>query len=383
MTTYTGLGATWFALIGLLWAGYFLLEGFDFGVGMVSPLVSRDEADRRICLNAVGPVWDGNEVWLLTAGGATFAAFPLWYASLFSGAYLALFLVLLALIVRGVSFEFRGKIDDPRWRRTWDVGNWAGSLVAALVWGVAFTNFAHGLPLSAAGYAGGLLGLLNPMGLVGGLAAVALFAFHGSVFLSLKTSGELRLRAHRIATRTGVVAVVLLAATVAWVGASGRPWAGVPGALPGAIPLLLALCASALLVGGVVLIGRRRELVGFAATGLAILLTVGAVWSSMYPMVIPASSGAVIAGVPGVSIAMAASQPYTLTVMTIVAAIFTPFVLLYQGWTYWVFRHRLTRPVASPGDAAAPRFTKPRGDGWQPLTRPAVPEYPTHLTSEN
>ena len=167
MATYTGLSALWFSLIGLLWAGYFFLEGFDFGVGMVSPLVSRDDTDRRLCMNAVGPVWDGNEVWLLVAGGATFAAFPLWYGLLFQGAYLALFLVVFALIARGVSFEFRGKFDDPRWRRVWDVANFAGSLVAALIWGVAFTNFVHGLPLSAAGYTGGLIGLLNPLALVG------------------------------------------------------------------------------------------------------------------------------------------------------------------------------------------------------------------------
>jgi cytochrome d ubiquinol oxidase subunit II len=205
MAMFTGLSALWFSLIGLLWAGYFFLEGFDFGVGIVSPLVSRDDTDRRLCMNAVGPVWDGNEVWLLVAGGATFAAFPLWYASLFSGAYLALFLVLMALIVRGVSFEFRGKLGGPGWRRTWDIANFAGSLVAALVWGVAFTNFAHGLPLSRAGYTGGLLGLLNPLALVGGLAAVSIFAFHGSVFLSLKTSGELRRRARGTARVAGMV----------------------------------------------------------------------------------------------------------------------------------------------------------------------------------
>ena len=174
---YTGLSATWFALIGLLFAGYFVLEGFDFGVGIVGPLVSRNEIDRRLCLNAIGPTWDGNEVWLITAGGAMFAAFPLWYGKLFNGAYLALFLVLLALIVRNVSFEFRGRVDDRPWRRTWDAANFGGSLVATLVWGVAFTNFAHGLPLTAAGYTGGLFGLLNPLALLGGLAVVALFAW--------------------------------------------------------------------------------------------------------------------------------------------------------------------------------------------------------------
>lgn len=372
MTTFSGLGATWFALIGLLWAGYFFLEGFDFGVAIVSPFVSRDDIDRRLCLNAVGPVWDGNEVWLLTAGGATFAAFPLWYGTLFSGAYLALFLVLLALVVRGISFEFRAKIDDPRWRRAWDVINWAGSLVAALVWGVAFTNFAHGLPLSSAGYTGGLLGLLNPMALLGGLATVAVFTFHGSAFLALKTGGELRLKAQRAARRAGTTAVVLLAGTIAWIAVSGRPWAGVAGALPGVVPLLFAVIALALLSGAVGLIGRGRELLAFAATGGAILLAVGAVWSVMYPMVIPASSGGVVAGVPGLTIAMAASQPYTLTVMTIVAGIFTPFVLLYQGWTYWVFRRRLTGP-ATVRAPTAPWLTvpgNPRAPG-QPESAPA------------
>jgi cytochrome d ubiquinol oxidase subunit II len=346
---FTGLSALWFALIGLLWAGYFFLEGFDFGVGVISPFVSRDDTDRRMCLNAVGPVWDGNEVWLLVAGGATFAAFPLWYGALFSGAYLALFLVLLALIIRNVSFEFRARIDHPGWRRTWDVANFVGSLVAALVWGVAFTNFAHGLPLSKAGYTGGLLGLLNPMALVGGLATVAIFAFHGSVFLSLKTSGELRQRARRAAGMAGSVAVVLLAATVVWVAAGGRPWATASGALSGAVPLAFALVAAVLLVGAVLFIAQCREMLAFVATGAAILLAVGAIWSLMYPMAIPASSGAVVPGVAGVPIALAASQPYTLTVMTIVAAIFTPIVLLYQGWTYWVFRQRLVRPLSVPG----------------------------------
>ena len=193
MPRFADLNTTWFALIGLLWAGYFFLEGFDFGVAIVTPLVAADETDRRICLNSVGPVWDGNEVWLLTAGGATFAAFPLWYARLFSGFYLALFLVLLALIARGVSFEFRGKFDSPRWRRTWDWANFAGSLVPAIVWGAAFTDLVHGVPLAPDGrYYGGLIGLLHPVALAGGLASLALFAFHGSVFLSLKTSGDLR-----------------------------------------------------------------------------------------------------------------------------------------------------------------------------------------------
>ncbi|HMK96624.1 MAG TPA: cytochrome d ubiquinol oxidase subunit II, partial [Acidimicrobiales bacterium] len=185
------LNTTWFALIGLLWAGYLFLEGFDFGVAIVAPFVSRDEVDRRICINSIGPVWDGNEVWLLTAGGATFAAFPLWYGLLFNDFYLVLFLILLALIVRGVSFEFRNKVDSATWRRTWDIANFVGSLVPAIVWGAAFTDFVHGVPISAAGYTGGLLGAVHPIAIFGGLASLAIFVLHGSLFLSLKTDGEL------------------------------------------------------------------------------------------------------------------------------------------------------------------------------------------------
>jgi cytochrome d ubiquinol oxidase subunit II len=344
VVTYTGLSALWFALIGLLWAGYFFLEGFDFGVGMVSPLVSRDDTDRRLCMNTIGPVWDGNEVWLIVAGGATFAAFPLWYGLLFQGMYLALFLVLIALIVRGVSFEFRGKLDRPGWRRTWDVMNFAGSLVAALIWGVAFTNVVHGLPLSTAGYTGGLLGLLNPLALVGGVAALAVFAFHGSVFLSLKTGGALMQRAQRVARFVGAGAVVLLATTIAWVAASGRPWQTLTGALPGTVPLALGLLAVVCLELAVLLVTRGRDGLAFAGTGAAILLTMGAVFSSMFPAVMPASNGAALS----LTIGTAASHPYTLVVMTIVAAIFTPLVLLYQGWSYWVFRRRLQRPVTAP-----------------------------------
>ena len=256
--------------------------------------------------------------------------------------------MLLALIARGVSFEFRAKFDDPRWRRVWDVANFAGSLVAALIWGVAFTNFVHGLPLSAAGYTGGLIGLLNPLALVGGLATLAVFAFHGSVFLSLKTSGELMDRAQRLARVAGGAAVVLLAATVAWVAASGRPWQTLAGALPGAIPLVLGVLAVVALAVATLLVVRGRDGLAFAGTGAAILLAMGAVFGAMWPAVIPASNGAAL----GLTVAAAASHPYTLEVMTVVAAIFTPFVLLYQGWTYWVFRRRLQRPAAVA--AAAP-----------------------------
>ncbi|MGO9660454.1 MAG: cytochrome d ubiquinol oxidase subunit II [Acidimicrobiales bacterium] len=342
MAPFADLNTTWFALIGLLWAGYLFLEGFDFGVSIIAPFISRDETERRMCLNAIGPVWDGTEVWLLTAGGATFAAFPLWYARLFNGFYLALFLILLALIVRGVSFEFRAKVDDPAWRRTWEWANFGGSLVPAIVWGAAFTDLVHGVPLSPGGrYYGGLIGLLHPIALAGGLASLALFVLHGSVFLSLKTTGDLSARARRAAVVAGVAASVLVTAVVVWVAAAGRPV--VAGSVPGALPLVLAVIAIAGVVLSTLLIARGREGWSFVGTGVAILAAMGAVFSRMFPAVLPASNRAA----NGLTIAAAASQHNTLLVMTVVAAIFTPFVLAYQGWTYWVFRQRLARPVTA------------------------------------
>src|ERR1035438_6390776 len=223
----------WFILIAVLWTGYFVLEGFDFGVGILLPFLGRDDTDRRAMINTIGPVWDGNEVWLLTAGGATFAAFPLWYASLSSGFYLALLLILVALIIRGVSFEFRGKVGTDRWRRGWDRAIFWGSALPALLWGVAFANIVRGVPMNAGHVVtGNLLTLLNPYGLLGGLATLTLFALHGAIFLALKTAGEVRYRASTIALRLGP-AVVLLAAgfLVASQVAHGKPGTDLPAAL--------------------------------------------------------------------------------------------------------------------------------------------------------
>ena len=348
MNPFSDLNTTWFALIGLLWTGYFFLEGFDYGVAVVTPFVVRDETDRRMCLNAVGPVWDGNEVWLLVAGGAMFAAFPLWYARLFSGFYLALFLVLIALIFRGVSFEFRQHDDRQSWRRTWDTANFVGSLIPAVVWGVAFTNLVHGLPLSPGGhYLGGLPGLLHPIAIVGGLASLAVFVFHGSLFLSLKTSGDVARRARRAAGVVGVAAVGLLGGAVAWVAEAGRP--AVAGSVSPVLPLVLGIGAVVALIAAIALVVAHRDGWAFAATGTAIIAAMGAVFARMFPDVLPASNRAANA----LTIAASASQHNTLIVMSIAAACFTPFVLAYQAWTYWVFRQRIIRPVAAPGTAAA------------------------------
>jgi cytochrome d ubiquinol oxidase subunit II len=275
-----------------------------------------------------------------------FAAFPLWYARLFSGFYLALFLVLVALIFRGVSFEFRGHDDRASWRRTWDIANFVGSLIPAVVWGVAFTDLVHGVPLSPGGhYYGGLPGLLHPIALVGGLASLAVFVFHGSLFLSLKTSGDVARRARRAAGYVGVAAVALLGGVVAWVAAAGRP--AVAGSVTAVLPLVLGIGAVVAVAAATVLVATGRDGWAFAATGLAIVATMGAVFSRMFPLVLPASNRAANA----LTIAASASQHNTLAVMSIAAACFTPFVLAYQAWTYWVFRKRLLRPVA-PATAA-------------------------------
>src|SRR5579863_7868600 len=244
------LATFWFILIAILWSGYFVLEGFDFGVGILLPFLGRDDTERRVLINTIGPVWDGNEVWLLTAGGATFAAFPLWYASMFSGFYLALLFILVALIVRGVCFEFRSKVDSPRWRTTWDWAIFAGSVLPALLWGVAFANIVRGVPLNAAHvYTGNLLTLLNWYGLLGGLVTLSLFTLHGALFLGLRTTGELRQRARRIAVGAALAAILLGAVFLAVTQFShGKP-----------VTDITAAVAAAALIGGAAAAARGRE----------------------------------------------------------------------------------------------------------------------------
>ena len=365
MAAFSNLNTAWFALIGLLWAGYFFLEGFDFGTAILTPFIIRDEIDRRLCLNAVGPTWDGNEVWLLVAGGATFAAFPLWYAKLFSGFYLALFLILLALIARGVSFEFRDKRPQASWKKTWDAANFFGSLIPAIVWGVAFTDLVHGLPLGTDGtYRGGLLGLLHPIALLGGFASLCVFLLHGAVFLALKTTGPLSVRAKKAALVLTVPTAVLLGALLGVLAMSNRP--EVAGSLSSTLPLLLGVLG----VLGVLLTGhlcaRDHEGLAFSSNGFAILALSGAVFMRMFPSVLPSST---IAS-HGLTIEAASSGHLTLVVMTVVAAIFTPFVLAYQTWSYWVFRKRLSRPsVGEQGTDKDPSRT-PQGDVLKALSTP-------------
>lgn len=322
------LHVIWFILIAVLFSGFFFLEGFDYGVGTIMPFLGKTDGERRAIINAIGPVWDGNEVWMITAGGAMFAAFPHWYATLFSGFYLALFLMLLALILRGVSFEYRSKNDDPAWRERWDWAIFFGSFTPALLWGVAIANLVRGVPIDAhMQYTGTFWTLLNPYGLLGGIAAVAVFIMHGANFLSLKLEGDLAERARGIANLWWWVAVAAVVLFV--IGLFG--YTGYTG--KGFLAILVPLAAALALVAVRFLDGSSR----FWAGGLAIILATVTVFIALFPNVMPSTLN------PDWSLTIynASASDYTLGVMTVVALIFTPLVLLYQGWTYWVFRGRV------------------------------------------
>lgn len=331
---WEGLNTVWFGLIVILWLGYFFLEGFDFGVGILLPFISRSETERRITIRSIGPFWDGNEVWLLTAGGATFAAFPQWYATLFSGFYLALLVILLALIVRGVAFEFRHQLDSPRWRGWWDRMIFVGSVVPALLWGVAFGDILKGVPMNARHeFTGNFFSLLQPYALLAGLMTLLLFTMHGSVFLTLRTTGDLAVRARTAAGRLSVPTFLVVVAFLSWtyVNATNMSDTGV---VPGFVPFAALGC----LFAAGILVGAGRMGSAFALMGGGIVLTMLTIFLNLYPRVLVSSTNKAY----DLNILNAASSNYTLTVMTVVALIFTPIVLAYQGWTYWVFRQRVT-----------------------------------------
>ncbi len=333
------LNSIWFILIAVLYIGFFVLEGFDFGVGILLPFLSKDkdpdkvDHKRRMMINTIGPHWDGNEVWLLTAGGATFAAFPHWYATLFSGFYLALFLLLVSLIARGVAFEFRSKDKNPRWRRLWDWCLFFGSAIPALLLGVAFANLIRGVPIDAdMNYVGGFLTLLNPYALLAGVSTLVTFTLYGAIFISMKTEGELREKAHAVEGKlwvaTAILLLGLLAATYISTDVLNRL-----GVNPGVVPL--SGMAATLLAG--YFIRKRREGWAFTMILLAIAFALVTLFMILFPRVMVSS----INPVYSLTIFNASSSPYTLRVMTIVALFFVPIVLAYQGWSYWVFRKRL------------------------------------------
>jgi cytochrome d ubiquinol oxidase subunit II len=328
------LAIFWFCLIAVLWGGYFVLEGFDFGVGILLPFLPRDERERGAMLQTIGPVWDGNEVWLVVAAGATFAAFPAWYATMFSGFYLALLLILVLLIVRVVSFEWREKSEDPRWLTTWRWANTVGSIGAPFVWGVALANLVHGVPLDSDGnYSGNVLDLFNVYTVLAGLATVALFALHGATFLTLRTTGDLCARAAAVARRLSVPVAILLGALLAWTVAVGVG-RNDKDVFPPVLPAALGVAA---LVLTVVFARSGRSGWSFVSTAVAAALWVATIFTTLYPRVLvshPSFSNTL-------TMSGAAAGHYALSVITVVAAVLTPVVLLYQGWSYHVFRARL------------------------------------------
>jgi cytochrome d ubiquinol oxidase subunit II len=332
----------WFGLIGLLWAGYLVLEGFDFGVGALLPVLGTgtDAADtekrRRVMLTTIGPHWDGNEVWLLTAGGATFAAFPEWYATMFSAFYLPLLILLVALIVRNMGFEYRGKRDDDTWRQRWDWAIIGGSFVAPLLIGVALTNVVRGLPIDAElEFTGNLFTLLNPMSLLGGLVILGLSLTHGAFFLALKTTGDIRRDARGLGTTLGLGTAVLAVVLLVWLGLTqGTVWSWITTGVA-AIALLAAIAANV----------RGREGWAFTGTAVTSAAAVATYFLTLYPNVMPTT----LAGGTSLTIENASSSELTLKIMTVAALVFTPVVLLYTAWTYWTFRKRLgTQHIPAP-----------------------------------
>ncbi|MEO5901359.1 MAG: cytochrome d ubiquinol oxidase subunit II [Ilumatobacteraceae bacterium] len=327
------LTTVWFIVIAVLWIGYFVLEGFDFGVGILTRVLARNDTERRVLINTIGPVWDGNEVWLIVAGAATFAAFPEWYATLFSGFYLPLFLILVSLIFRNVAFEYRGKRSDASWRLWWDRAIFFGSLLPAVLWGVAFGNIVRGVDIDRdKEYAGTFFDLLNPYAILGGLVTLSLFVTHGAIFISLKTAGDIRARARALALRTGVAAAAIAVVFLGWTldqrqGAEHIGWF-----------VFLAVLAAACLVAALVANRAGREGWAFLGTAATIAFAVGSLFVALFPNVMPSSLDATYS----LTTTNAASTPYTLKIMTWVAGIFTPLVIAYQGWSYVVFRRRIS-----------------------------------------
>lgn len=334
------LNIIWFVLVGVLYTGFFILEGFDFGVGILLPFLSKDkdpekvDDNRRLMINTIGPHWDANEVWLLTAGGATFAAFPNWYATMFSGFYLALLLILAGLIARGIAFEFRSKDQSPKWRSFWDWMIFLGSLIPPLILGVAFGNLVKGIPIDAEmNYVGGFFNLLNPYALVTGIALVLIFIYHGAVFLSLKIKGEMAEKAKNAANSLWIITIVvmLIFAIYTNMATDANAQLGI-GAWILPVLSVIAFVAAGLFM--------RQDKSGwaFGMTVLTIVLVLIYLFAILFPRVMVSS----INPEYSLTIYNASSSPYTLQVMTIVALIFVPIVLIYQGWSYWVFRKRLT-----------------------------------------
>jgi cytochrome d ubiquinol oxidase subunit II len=327
------LGIIWFILIGVLFTGFFFLEGFDFGVGILLLLIGKNDTEIRIIINSIGPVWDGNEVWLITAGGAIFAAFPNWYATMFSGFYLAMLLILVALILRGVAFEFRSKNESEIWRNTWDKIICISSTILAILFGVALANLIKGVPIDKSmNYVGGFFDLISIYTLVAGITTLLVFIFHGAVFLSLKADKSIEEKALKMARTVGIyaigISIVLILLTFLQTDAFASKLA-----------ILSAFVALVTLILSWYLIGVKKAREAMLTNGISIALGVATLFLGLFPRVMVSS----IKPEYSLTIANASSSLNTLTLMTKVAIIFVPIVLAYQVWTYWIFRKRVTK----------------------------------------
>jgi cytochrome d ubiquinol oxidase subunit II len=346
----------WFCLIAVLWGGYLVLEGFDFGVGMLLPFLPRDERERSAMFESIGPVWDGNEVWLVVAAGATFAAFPTWYGTMFSGFYLVLLLILFFLIIRVVSFEWREKGEGETWRHVWLWANAVGSAGIAVIWGIGLSNLLHGVPIDSDGhYVGTFWDLFSGYTLLGGLAFLLVFVFHGASYLTLRTSGDLCERARRAARLFAVPAVAVGGAYLIWTVAVAVD-RNDKDVFPPVLPAGIAIAAFAL---AAILVYAGRSGLAFASSAVGTLSLVATLFTSLYPRVMVSSPDFG----NSLTVAGTASAHYTLAVMSVVALVLLPVVLLYQGWTYYVFRARVTgEEIRSPAElleAGADRPSSP------------------------
>jgi cytochrome bd ubiquinol oxidase subunit II len=339
----------WFIVIAFFWTGFFILEGFDFGVGMLHSAVGTDDAGRRAAINTIGPLWDGNEVWLIVAGAAMFAAFPGWYATMFSALNLALVLLLGALIARGLAFEYRGKRDSVRWRRTWDTALTAGSVVAPLLIGVALGDLLHGLPInSAQNYTGSFWDLLQPYAIFTGITLVLICALHGATFLCLKTTGDMRERSGRLARRIAPFTGAAVVGFIIWTHVTHTTAFFLN---PVELLAILAVLAA------VWLVYENRAGFAFAATTVTIASCIVAIFTGLYPNVMVSTTSPAY----NLTVRNTASAAYSLKVMTVVAIILVPVVLAYQTWTYYVFRRRVSKQEFQASPAPSPQSAAPQG----------------------
>ena len=335
------LHTIWFIIIVFFWIGFFVLEGFDFGVGILHIVLARSETERRVVINTIGPWWDGNEVWLIVAGASLFAAFPGWYATMFSALYLALVVLLVALFGRGVSFEYRGKRESERWRAGWSSALTIGSALIPLLIGVALGDLLHGLPINQKhDYTGNFFDLLTGYGLMTGVTLLTLCLLHGATFLALRTTGELRDRARTFARKAGLVAIIINLAWVIWtlVVIGG-----------GTVPEPTQIFGVIAVISATLLANTNSDGWAFLASGFGIAASVAQIFISLYPNVMISSTN----HANNLTVNNSASGHYALVVMTIVAVLFLPIVLLYQGWSFHVFRKRLSTPRTTAGPAAA------------------------------